>query len=228
MMQLNLRMLYATDNVTAFSIDDDIYYLIMVVGIPVVFDSNLNRMTIPNFDSWLQANTGQRIGRQTFFDMVTIFRQGMLCGYPPEHVNRLIREVAIETKNAIFHTRLVTEYSAKYSIEIQDTHRLLTSFAEYISSHFDSLLQKMGLIRFHNYLCRCAQVCEYNDVDPVVFRKLIIRLGRDPIPPRYPNTVDLDNSLADLVVRSVLEKKGHMPYNVGHEVVENVIKLERQ
>ena len=228
MLQLNLRMLYATNNVTAFSINDDTYYLIMVSGIPIIFDSNLNRMTIPNFDSWLQANTAQRVSYQTFFDMVTIFRQGMLCGYPPEHVYRLIREVATETKNIIFHTRLITEYSAKYSIEIQDIHRLLSSFAEYISSNFDSLLQKMGVPAFHNYLCRCAQICEHNDADPVVFRKLITRLGKESTTPHYPNTASIDQPMIDLVVKSVLEKKGHMPYNVDHTIVENVIRLEKQ
>jgi len=159
MMQLNLKMLYATDNVTAFAIDDDIYYIIIIEGIPAVYDSSLNRMTISNFDSWIQANTGQRVGSQTFFDMVTIFRQGMLCGYPPEHVNNLIKKIVIETKNSIFHTRLITEYGTKYSIEIQDIHHLLTIFAEYISSHFDNLLQKMGVEKFYNYLCRCIQIC---------------------------------------------------------------------
>lgn len=227
MMQLNLKMLYATDNITAFSIDGDIYYVVIIEGIPVVYDNNLNRMTIPNFDSWIQANTGQRVGYQTFFDMVTIFRQGMLCGYPPEHISNLIKKVAIETRNIIFHTHFATEYSAKYSIEVQDIHRLLTVFAEYISSHFDSLLQKMGIDKFYNYLCRCVQVCEYNDVDATVFHKLIKRLDRESTPPRYPHTLDLDNALAELVVKLVLEKEGHMPYNVDRGVVNNISRLEK-
>jgi len=64
-------------------------------------------------------------------------------------------------------------------------------------------------------------------MDTTIFYKLIKRLGREPMPPRYPHTLDLDNTLVELVTKLVLEKEGQMPYNVDRGIVNNIIRLDR-
>jgi len=215
---------YVFSRIIVFEINNQIYYFHDNPNLPQLYDQQLNKLIVPNLDSWLQSKTSQRYSLRGLRDMATAFMSGMQCGISEGQAYQLILNAISETKRQIFQSALASDYARVYFIELMDPVKVEATHLPIITKNFNKLLKKCGRDRLLNYLCRFWQLCnQHSPSTSFVFENLIKRLGREPTTPHYPDTVELDNSLADEVNRVVLK---NIPlYNVSKDIANNVKKL---
>jgi len=179
-------------------------------------------MAVANIDSWLQAETQQRISYQGLCDLAIAFDEGIKKGFTADDVRAIVIETVKRTRKAIFESSLSNQYGSRYFIEVANPSRIETTFGRNIGKNFEKLLNRLDADQLYNYLCRCWQVCTNHKQNAMfVFEKFMQRLGKTPASPSYPDVEDLDNVLVTQVVRSVLEDR---PI-VSKEMLENVERI---
>lgn len=188
----------------AFNLDFQLYFL-RLEPIPRLYDENLKPQLIPNLDSWFQAKTHQRYSFQNFVDVVNAFKAGLSKSYSTPDLRSLVAETAVATKVALFER--FPDYEKHYWIEALNPVKLESVWVPKIRDEFDSLRAKLGDDLFHNYLCRLVKFAERHKPGLIqVFTRFIKRLGREPIDPAMPVTVDLDVELCKAVDSAVLDR----------------------
>lgn len=216
---------YVSGEVIVFEIDNKLYYFHDSPNLPQVYDQQLNKLIIPNLDSWIQSQTGQRHSLRGLRDMAAAFSCGVRCGISDKQGRQLISNVVIATKQQIFHSALASGYARAYFIELLDPIKIESAHLHPIAKNFDKLLKKCGPDRFYNYLCRFWQLCnQHSSSMAAIFENMIKRLNKQPTTPQYPTTTELDNNLVAEVHRVVL--KNLSLYNVPDEIVHNTQKLK--
>lgn len=216
---------YVEDDVTVFEVNGNLFYFRDSPNMPELFDHQLSKMVVPNFDSWIQAQTNQQHSLHNLRDMSVAFRAGFECGVSENDARDLVINAITETKRLIFHTDLATGYSRAYFIELIDLPKVEEVHVKSIVVNFDKLLKKCGKDRFYNYLCRFWQVCNYSLPNvATVFENFIKRLGLQPSSPQYPETPALDNELTERVGQIVF--KDVSLCHVTDEIISNVRRIQ--
>lgn len=216
-----IKIIYATQSVAAFAIADNVYYIDF--NQPTIFDHMLSKLHIPNFDSWIQANTRNRHSLQSLKDISYSF----YCGL--DSVNKdadkvydddLIKRTITEVKN------FISDYSTVMNIEIASKEEIEIKLRN-ISDKFDYLKTTAGVENMYDYLCRIYAVCNSKKYQSVsVCKELIFRLGKKPKRPTHPRTTIIDDKVL-LRVKQGLRKKPKLK-NIPDEVINNVDRIQRR
>jgi len=216
---------YVENDVTVFEVNGELFYFRDNPNMPEMFDSQLKKMVVPNFDNWIQAQTSQKYSLHSLRDMSVAFRAGFDCSISDNDARKLVINTIIATKRSIFHTDLATGYSRAYFIELIDLPKVEEVHVKSIVVNFEKLVKKCGRDRLYNYLCRFWQVCNYNLPNvAAVFENFIKRLGLQPSSPHYPETPDLDNELEERVGQMVF--KGVSLCHVTDEIISNARRIQ--
>jgi hypothetical protein len=205
-MSAHIRIVFAQGPVVAFYIDLDLYFY-KGAPIPTIYDAELVKQVVYNIDSWFQAKTALRYSYQGFIDMVEAFRDALRLSYSTKDVIWAVQHSAKQARDYILVHKL-GEYLRTFWIEALDPAKLESIYLEALRRDFDKLRRSLGDDRLFNHLCRFYKVAE--NVDPVaqeILERLIIRLGRTPAVPTYPETDLLDQEL----MRTVLKRLPAMP-----------------
>ncbi len=213
----DLKIHYVQNNVVAFSLGFDLYFL-RCFPVPQIFNSSLTPQLIPNIDSWFQAKTQQRYSYRGFLDIVGGFVAGLGHTYSIAEIKALCVQTTLTAKKTIL-TELMSDYKKHFWVECLDPVKLEGMYAESVREKFDRLRQSLGDDEFYNYLCRLWKLArQYRPSIAVVFERLVDRLGRVADEPKYPDTKDLDDKLLKLVLGSVLEKVTDAHHGVSKEI----------
>jgi hypothetical protein len=216
---------YVEGTVTVFEVNGELFYFNDNSNMPEMFDSQLKKMTVPNFDNWIQAKTDQRYSLRGLRDMSVAFRAGFDCSISDADAHSLVIGTVAETKRLIFHTDLATGYGRAYFIELMDPPKIEEVHVKSIVANFDKLLKACGRGKLYNYLCRFWQICNYSLPNAsAVFEGFIARLKLQPSSPQYPKTSDLDNELTERVSRIVF--KDVSLCHVTDEVISNARRIQ--
>jgi hypothetical protein len=190
-MSAHIRIVFAQGPVVAFYIDLDLYFY-KGAPIPTIYDAELVKQVVYNIDSWFQAKTALRYSYQGFIDMVEAFRDALRLSYSTKDVIWAVQHSAKQARDYILVHKL-GEYLRTFWIEALDPAKLESIYLEALRRDFDKLRRSLA-----------------ENVDPVaqeILERLIIRLGRTPAVPTYPETDLLDQEL----MRTVLKRLPAMP-----------------
>jgi len=213
-------------DVVVFEVSNDLWYLRIGPGLPVIYDSNLKRQIIPNIDTWFQAKTGHRYSYQTVCDMAAAFAAGMKCSYSTNDVKSYCAAACRSTVDAIFKTKRAADYRRLFWIEMLDPMKII-NYAHKLRDNLDRLRTKHGDDVLFNQLCRLWQICVYhNPNESVVFEKLVGRLNLRPKDPVYPDSTKIDTELIEYVVGNILSKHLSQYRNIPLKIVKNIDDIQ--
>lgn len=185
----------------AFSVDGELYFA-QVEPVFAIYDCNLNKQQIPNFDFWIQAKTHQRYSFQSFLDAISAFRSGLAASYSLIDLETLVAKTVMATRNHVL--ALMGRYQKVFWIEVLDPTKIESLWVPEIRAKFEYLRSKLGDNGLFDYLCRFWSFCRDHQPGSVaVFERLIARLGKQPQAPVYCPVDAVDNELAVGVIKSL-------------------------
>jgi len=194
---------HVSENVVVFMLRDKLWYLRIGPGAPAVFDERLQRLVVPNIDTWFQNETGHRYSYHAVCDMASAFALGANCSYSADNVRSICVAVCRTLLVSIFRTKYAARYARLYWIELLGPTRLI-SVAKALRSSFDNLLEKHGVPVIHNHLCRLWKAAlSYGLSESTLFEKLAARIGRQLREPDFPDSTSIDDELIGRIVTSL-------------------------
>lgn len=200
-----LEIRHVKSRTVAFTIYDQLYYLKTGPDLPELYDSKMNRMMMPNVDSWLQAQTHQRYSLRGLKDMMNAFSQGVGQGFSSVDIEEIIKEAFDDIERMIFRTEYSRYYSIAYRLEMMDPKHM-ERLINQIRMNFDDYLAKFGDDRLYNYLCRVLKFCNNHMLDESsTVERLISRLGRKSDEPKFP-VVEKSDEIKNKVLKKILNR----------------------
>ncbi len=222
----NLQIIYATQDVAGFIVDNELYFLKFGPNIPELFNSSMARLTIPNMDSWIQAKTHQRYSYLSLRDAATAFYQGLSSAYTTDDINNICGVVVRHTLDKVLKCGLIYEYILVYWIEAMGSNELEECLRK-ISSNFHMIRTTIGDDKLYNNLCRIHKMCKkYQPHSADVCEKLIRRLGRESYEPIYPATADVDQQVLSCVKEAMWQSLGTYYKNIPNKIVNVMHALQ--
>lgn len=178
------------EETVAFTINHELYYLKTGPDLPKLFNRDLNKLIIPNLDTWLQAQTQQRYSYRGLKDMAAAFSSGLRHSYASDDLAGICGYIFDETVKMIFTTEYAHSYAVAFKVELMDPKQI-SKLIEQIKGNFDSYTDRFGEERFYLYLCRLLKICNYHEPsESIVVETLIKRLGKRPREPEYQKVGD--------------------------------------
>jgi hypothetical protein len=210
-----------------FSIGVDLFYLKQGPGIPQVFDVNLKPLIIPNIDAWFQSKTQQRYSYRGVSDMAEAFAAGLRHTYTSKDLEYFCRLVVRSTKDAIFKTDIVRDFSAAYWVELMDPYKI-TKLIEILRCDFDKFRLKYNDEELYNILCRLWQFSNLHAPSEAAIFEALIRskMSRTPQLPQYPDTREADIEVERLVVGVVVGETLTKHKGIPDELVDNARTIQ--
>lgn len=200
---VDFKILYVYKSLAIIKIDVEIYIIRM--DIPSIYNQQFQKLSTPNIDNWVQANTHQRYSFRNICDMAEAFRDGMQYSYHHDEIHRILNEGIILMRDTLFKDGFISEYSQLYWLEMIPPSKM-RGYLESIGDNFENLKNKLGADRLYNHLCRVWQ-CTKRSNKPLLdlIERLIARLGKSPVIPQYPDTSVIDKQLNNVISRRLMD-----------------------
>lgn len=216
------EILFSNDKVAAVQIAGDLYLIRLDPLLPEVFDKNLNKLIVPNIETWLSNNTMLQVNYKSLITQCLAFHKGFTASRYNKDRLSCIRDIVKITIMNIFRTELASKYVTDYWIECTPRAKFSTKIISPIMKKTEYLIDKLGIRTFEDYANRIRKIVEDN-TDVVVVDKMFRKLNLETREPSYPNTEELDN----IVIHNVLEqyKSDDIPLDVMRLVAECQKKL---
>ena len=188
---------YANKNVIVIVINSILYYI--DTTLMNVYDRNMTKMNIPNIDSWIQSITQQRYSYQSVCDMGAAFEEGLKHTYSLTDIKMLSDTVSYSTIQHIFKSTNAKIYATHYWVELADKE-IMEKVAVEIGSKLQIIQEKLGTEKLISYISRLYHSCDMHGYDAkALFVKLAERLNQPMVDVKYPDTTDLDYSIAKAI-----------------------------
>lgn len=205
----------------AFTIHSELYYIKTGPDFPKLYDRKMKKLIIPNIDHWLQAQTQQRYSFRGLRDMIQAFSDGLQHSYAREDLRRVCEHIFHVTRDYIFKTEYARYYAAAFKVELMDPKQI-PKLTKQIKNNFDDYLERFGKERFHSYLCRIWQFCNYHDPsEAAVVESLVRRLAMEVTEPKYP-LVENEQEVKEHVITKTLGSDLTKFKGIEETIVENV------
>lgn len=187
---------YANDQVAAFQIGAEVYFIRYRNGIYEIYDAVLNQQIIPNIDYWIQNKTQQRSSLHHLIDMCSSYYEGVKATLDIKDIDKIIDDVIYKTIQAINKKGFLYEYSNVYWVEILNSQQI-EDILEKIRDNHDKL--KPDDFGLKELLNRILLVCRYRDDHLTDICKLLMnKLGINEAS-YEPDTKETDKEVATQV-----------------------------
>lgn len=222
---LSLEIKYVNHTTAAVLINGEMYYIKTGPDFPIIYNSKLTKLNIPNIDSWLQAQTQQRYSFRGLMDMIKAFEDGMMLNYHKNDMYEILNKFYTMIISTIFRTKMVRLYTEQYKIELMPYDQFVNVIPK-IKNNFDSLLAKMGQKNLYEYLCRLWMYSLNNNYDESeVIANLIKRLDMEPTKPQLNRSVK-EKRIVDGIVHKCMTSSMIELKSVSEEIVSNVDHIQ--
>lgn len=187
----------------------------------------MKKLLIPNMDHWLQAQTQQRYSFRGLRDMMEAFSGGLKHSYARDDLRSVCEHIFDVTRDYIFKTEYARFYSAAFKIELMDPKQI-PKLIDQIKNNYDDYRNRFGDDRFHLYLCRIWQFCNFhNPSESAVVESLIRRMDKQTEEPSYPK-VEYEEEIKRHVLTRTLGSDLVKFKDIDDEIVKNVDKIQSE
>jgi len=219
-----LKILHVVDFTTAFSINNQNFYIKIGIDLPELYNSKLKRIITPNIDYWFQAQTQRLYDLKSFKHMSVAFADGQKSVGKVNNISSIVMAAYIESKEMIFRSKHTRYFAQQYKLELLSITQAQKLIAN-VSVQFDKLQETMSTQQLHLYLCRLYWYCAYHMPDQVpVIENMIARLGLEPASVN-PNVSDIDNNIASQIELTVLKSIDVSESDEKLNIIKNTIVI---
>lgn len=210
-------------DIVIIKVDDGIYWL-KTSRIPIIYDAQL-KVVSKNTNHWIKKHTN--LTYEQLIALANAYRDGLENGYSLSDVKTISFAMIRATKDAIFKTDLVSEYSSMFWIELLDEKRLNKLICN-IRNNFNAIVLKYGKEDFYNTLCRLWQLSNLCYPDKMhVFESMIKnRLNLVPKLPDYPDTFRSDQTIKEIVFGIIFDGRYSEYKNISDSMLELTLKVQ--